>query len=252
MPLMAHVGRIPDHTGRRQQKAPAETGAREIAETIMTHYPVFVICRAGQDPEELLAPYEEYGARGTITKHATWQDDTEDVLESWESGTQEFVVTPDGELKLPWDDMFRVPGTYGIGGGTHEAPEDYRRLEIPYKDLYGTLDNFATKYYGHKPIPDQPGRYGYIHNSKGYWDWYVLGGRWRGGFADSDTFKSADWNGKTPQAIVTPDGEWHARGTVGWFGYWGGEEEQSGWEQQVKACLAAHPDCKIHNFDLHT
>lgn len=218
----------------------------------MTHYPIFVLCGDGQNPEELLAPYEEYGARGVATKFLAYEDETDKVLSEWEGGSTEMVVMPDGSFKWRWDDAFKLPGKFGLGSDTHHIPDYLEKREVSFKEIYGALENFVSGYYGYKAIPDRPGRYGYLHNPRGYWDWYTLGGRWRGHFAPTDVFATKDWNGKTPQAVITPDGEWHARGEVGWFGYWGGEDNQAGWDARVRDCLTAYPDCTIHNFDLHT
>jgi len=78
------------------------------------------------------------------------------------------------------------------------------------------------------------------YNPKSKWDWYRIGGRWDGeiqkvsveskdgGFNFGDDHTSLTRNSApvgflieknvTPFAVVTPDGEWHERGTMGWWG----------------------------------
>jgi len=66
------------------------------------------------------------------------------------------------------------------------------------------------------------------YNPLSKWDWYVIGGRWDGWINDRETSANAVADNlstteevvvreKVPHAIITPDGQWHERGQMGWW-----------------------------------
>jgi len=58
------------------------------------------------------------------------------------------------------------------------------------------------------------------YNPDSKWDWYQIGGRWDG-CIDNNACRVSDLPDDIDSfvfAIVTPDGKWHARGEMGWFG----------------------------------
>ncbi len=67
------------------------------------------------------------------------------------------------------------------------------------------------------------------YNPDSKWDWFVIGGRWDGWVNDRDTSKEAVSDNiatteavlernRIPHAIITPDGQWHEHGQMGWWG----------------------------------
>lgn len=90
-------------------------------------------------------------------------------------------------------------------------------------------------------------------NPKRKWDYWRIGGRWDGaiqgkpresdrGFNWGDEHESLTYNlasaadlieQEPPFAIVTPDGEWHERGRMGWFALVADEKDD--WPAQAKA-----------------
>jgi len=54
-----------------------------------------------------------------------------------------------------------------------------------------------------------------------------------------------------PFAIVTPDGDWHEKGDMGWWGMVSGEKKPQDWQSEVAKILAAHQDAFIVACDLH-
>jgi len=54
-----------------------------------------------------------------------------------------------------------------------------------------------------------------------------------------------------PFALVTPDGAWHERGSMGWFACVSKEKEKDAWENEVKSLLTAYQDCIAVVCDLH-
>ena len=53
--------------------------------------------------------------------------------------------------------------------------------DIPIQDYYKTFENYVKDYHGIEK-DEETGRYGYWHNPNCRWDWYQIGGRWRGNF----------------------------------------------------------------------
>jgi hypothetical protein len=98
------------------------------------------------------------------------------------------------------------------------------------------------------------------YNPDSKWDWYVIGGRWDGWINDKETSaESATDNtattdqaiarDKIPHAIITPDGQWHERGQMGWWAILMTENES--WDSDAKAILARYPGHPLVIIDAH-
>lgn len=101
-------------------------------------------------------------------------------------------------------------------------------------------------------------------NPKSKWDWWCVGGRWAGkirGLVEDPTKPTRNENvahvsklkpladEEIPFAIVTPDGEWHEKGHMGWFACVSDEDEN--WPTRAREILAKHADCLAVACDLH-
>lgn len=117
------------------------------------------------------------------------------------------------------------------------------------------------------------------YNPESKWDWYRVGGRWDGaikgrerpskdnGFNFGKEHEEIRHNlrlvsemplGDTeammeicPFAFLSPDGEWHERGKMGWFGMVAEEKDRDDWQKQVEAFLRKHVDCVAICVDCH-
>lgn len=144
---------------------------------------------------EMLAPFNE---QTKDERYLTFVDEEDELREKYATGSTERIRCADGFLALPWDERFRVPGSFGTGSGTHEAPACLERAEVPFRETYPTFEAWAKGWCGHDgPAPN--GRYGHTTNPSGHWDWYEIGGRWSGFFpliphGDGDIAKVADIN----------------------------------------------------------
>ncbi len=98
------------------------------------------------------------------------------------------------------------------------------------------------------------------YNPASKWDWYVVGGRWDGWMNDLETSNERIEDNiatthdviarnKIPHAIITPDGQWHERGSMGWWAILLTENEN--WDEHTQAILARHPDCRVVLLDAH-
>jgi DNA-binding transcriptional MerR regulator len=98
------------------------------------------------------------------------------------------------------------------------------------------------------------------YNPDSKWDWYVIGGRWDGWINDKETSREsvtdntatteeAIARGRIPHAIITPDGQWHERGQMGWWAMLLTENED--WTSDAKALLASYPCHRLVIVDAH-
>ena len=98
------------------------------------------------------------------------------------------------------------------------------------------------------------------YNPDSKWDWFVIGGRWDGWINDLDTScesladntaltEEVIARDKIPHAIITPDGQWHERGQMGWWAMLLTENEN--WEQEATALLASYPCHRVVIVDAH-
>lgn len=131
---------------------------------------------------EMMAPYDE---STKDTRFREFNDVEPEYRPRYETETRTMVRTPEGEVLSRYDDRFRVSGVLGrvFGGGreSHRVPDDCEEIEVPFKKLYPTFDAFMTEYGGYTLDPVTK-KYGYYHNPNAKWDWYQIGGRWRGFF----------------------------------------------------------------------
>lgn len=151
------------------------------------HYYALVLIPPEGDAAELvaaaMAPYREGDHADGVREFV---DSETEELENYRTGTMERVRTPDGRLLSPWDEEFRIPGTFGTGFGgpegstTHRIPPDCERVKIPRRELYASFDEYMREYCGAEARDTETGRFGYWHNRQGIWDFFQIGGRWTG------------------------------------------------------------------------
>lgn len=105
----------------------------------MSHFTVMII---GEDPETMLAPYDE-AAEGVF------HDCTDEVKAMWEENKSSKIL--DGKT----------------------VQETYETIEKFADQYFG---------YVAEPDIDGEQSFGHYANDEGHWDWYSLGGRWQGFF----------------------------------------------------------------------
>lgn len=127
------------------------------------------------------------------------------------------------------------------------------------------------------------GKVSSTYNPKSKWDWWVIGGRWAGRITASKvpddenpftTGNHASAEQKTrernsirvntrlvseilaladeeflPFAILAPGGEWHERGSMGWWGIV--SDEKDDWADKAREVLAANVTCLAVAVDVH-
>lgn len=142
------------------------------------HFTVAVFSKPDQNFEDLLAPFQENNMGDCPEEYLEFIDMTEDIASEFENGTRKKIIGPDGEMYDIWDSRFNyIPDPSNPWNKEKRIPEGYKEVDVPLKELYSSLDEFATEYYYPK---DENGRYGYVANPNSKWDWYQVGGRWPG------------------------------------------------------------------------
>lgn len=236
----------------------------------MSHYAVVVLTEEGDEGEvfDLLAPYDEnieadpyetacycmnanaFHARNEASaehgidwqkfRDEYWADQSiEHTPEEWEKRTK---------WALDWEKQYEL-----------EHPEIYHASpDCP--DCNGTGLRTTT------------------YNLDSKWDWYEVGGRWDGelfgeprpsedgGFNfepghdeiqhnSRPTYELLDHDGQGnpfyPFAIVTPDGQWHEKGKMGWWGIVADEKDKDAWHTEVERLYEEFGDSMAVLVDCH-
>lgn len=141
----------------------------------MSHFTVMVF---GSDPESQLRPFQENNMNTCSQEFLEFEDKEDELRDEYQNKGTGRVIMPDGRKLLPCDDTFRVPGQFGYGTGCHKVPEEFKVEEVPFKESYSSLEQFAEEWHGFEVRDPKTGRFGYWKNPNAKWDWYELGGRW--------------------------------------------------------------------------
>jgi hypothetical protein len=184
------------------------------------------------------------------------------------------------EQMQPYDEGLKVEPyvSYSIEKAKAEIDRDIDRLEriIKRRDpaykldkcrellvlLRGTTPEIRYREYvdHHKEFNSQ-GEPISTYNPASKWDWWVVGGRWHGWITGKKqagrnlvenniaSTEMAIIRGIIPHAILTPDGNWHERGQLGWWAILITEDEN--WEDQAKEILASYPGHQLLILDAH-
>jgi hypothetical protein len=117
------------------------------------------------------------------------------------------------------------------------------------------------------------GEYDTTSNWRAKWDWWRIGGRWDGEIKGEErysedngfNFNSQHENPESntaptdfllekqiiPFAIVTPDGEWHEEGEMGWWGMVKDKKEKGNWKEEALQIYKSWEGYIAVGCDLH-
>ena len=231
----------------------------------MSHFAVAVIHRDDQSVEELLAPYNEnlevepyieytrdeaiaYAREHYLDKNASDE-------ECYEYMVDDYIVDDNGNLlstynpKSKWD-WWEPGGRYsGLLKNKNGTPIDEGRI----KDLDLDLDEAEYQYrlrYWDVVVNDSPLRPGETKDSffnRFKKEYYTRR------YGDAETYAKIMTTFST-YAVVTPDGEWHAPGNMGWFGM--SDESDKSWIDWVsnyydRFIAGSDPNWIISIVDCH-
>jgi len=125
-----------------------------------------------------------------------------------------------------------------------------------------TSRDYYEEYLQGHDIFDDDGRPVSTRNPKSRWDWYVVGGRWDGWLLDRKTsgrrivdnvvpVSQVLANEKFPFVLITPDGQWHERGKMGWWAMSTNEKDEAIWHEELRQLLQQYSDHQLVLVDAH-
>ena len=202
------------------------------------------------DPQETTCHCVEYGAYRRASEYATLQAGTVDsyresfgpvmaasglkeMFYDWPEGTPEREIDQNEEARQAlWEEHIR---SYMYALGWFKENDPHRGMPKPdCEECHGTGRTMTT------------------YNPKSKWDWWVIGGRWHGYFDGKDVAWVRDTDPEQcPFAIVTPDGEWHEKGEMGWFGVVSEEKSGEEWRATRDAIYAECLHHVVVGVDCH-
>lgn len=127
-------------------------------------------------------------------------------------------------------------------------------LEDYLKEYKGKIEKMGLKEFAQswcsKEV-DENGNLLSTYNPKSRWDGYVVGGRWDGVIKNNICPISELPKDFSAFAIVTPNGEWHEEGKMGWWGIVINPKDEDGWQLEQAALFETYKDCLAVACDLH-
>lgn len=179
----------------------------------MSHFITLVFTKEnGRTVEELLAPYDEnivYAPYVLYTREQAIAKIRKEIEDYKNGPYTEYVSSP-----KKYEESH--PNAEHINYLKNKFPKKLKWTDDEcYEDMKGRFDEDMIKLNGDLLSTYNP-------NSK--WDWYTIGGRWNnylktlsGETTNEDYASEIDWKDIIPFAFVTPIGEWHERGEMGWW-----------------------------------
>ena len=158
--------------------------------------------------EELMLPYQEYGATGEINQYVQWIDKTEELLNEYKNETRTVIKkTSDNSLHSPYlDKFYREPTDEefvkikdfhnsevkylekdwkdgkGYRAKVQHIPKGYEECEVTHEVFFNDFKEFLKDWHGYEEENFRDDRAGYYDNPNSKWDWYQIGGRYSGHF----------------------------------------------------------------------
>jgi hypothetical protein len=180
----------------------------------MSHFTVAVVTKEEPNSfnkllEDALQPYHEYECTGTLDKYVVWVDQTEEHKEEYIEGSRRMYVNSLGKFICPYsDDCYREPnqeeqelinrGIHGAGNLDFTSrdwkdgrgyrpkfsfiPEGFVEKEMPYTEIYKTLEIYLKDWGGLTDDNFKYGQTGKMTNPNAKWDGWMIGGRYSGAF----------------------------------------------------------------------
>ena len=194
----------------------------------MSHFSVAVLHRADQTVEELLAPYDEEQEKA-IELEYTREEAIKAAREEYrgnEDKTDEecikffaemtcYITDADGNVYAKYNpnarwDWYVIGGRFAgrlrVNGDRTDSAKVGEIDFSPDPEVYKDSLRFWEVVVEYKPAKPEEEHFS-IYNEKYYRETY----------GDRETFARVNSLFKT-HAVITPDGEWHERGEVGYFG----------------------------------
>lgn len=130
----------------------------------MTHFPATVVLspdllarhtNVEAAVAELMDPY-------FVNRRIQFVDQEDEFRAEYETGTLAYRRLPDHSLVPFWKSSDTLP-----------------EVKIRNSEVFSCLEEYAQVFHGAER-DSKTGRYGYWDNPQGHWEWYTIGGTWRG------------------------------------------------------------------------
>lgn len=199
----------------------------------MSHFITLVFTKEnGRTVEELLAPYDEnivYAPYVLYTREQAIAKIRKEIEDYKNGPYTEYVSSP-----KKYEESH--PNAEHINYLKNKFP---KKLEWTDDECYEDM-----KWRFNKSMIEPNGDLLSIYNPNSKWDWYTIGGRWNnylktlsGKTTNEDYVSKIDWEDILPFAFVTPIGEWHERGKMGWWAFVSNEKATDNWKSEFKEFL---------------
>jgi hypothetical protein len=233
----------------------------------MTHFIVLVITKDDQDPEDLLAPYDEDIAV------IPYEEDCFCLRRNLQNEIDRRRIEKFGGN---FEEKFREP--------YHELPEDsrpeWKDYIKPWTELGDKLEQELEAEYKRPSSQCEhcqgTGKVLSQYNPNSKWDWFSLGGRGLGfmklkegktgklgepgvfgneakqGYADQAKAKDIELAElERPFAFITSDGIWHEQAKMGWWGMTSQERKEDYVKEWAEAFKNLDPEDLLSAYDCH-
>ena len=156
----------------------------------MSHFTVLLTnANSEEDIEAQLLPFCE-NTEHLPESYIEFVDETDQYKNTYENSGVTTFTSPNGQVFNEWESLEKKSGQYMPSvffSNSGKKPKEWMEQEegwskkfFSYKAQYPTFEEYCEKKL--EMTPTKEGRYGYFSNPNAKWDWYVLGGRWRGFF----------------------------------------------------------------------
>lgn len=214
----------------------------------MSHFITLVFTKDnGKSVEELLAPYDEnivYVPYVRYTREQAIKQVRKDIEEYKKTIYAEYLANPEA---------------YEHKYETNKKHINYLKNEFPQELTWSDEQCYEyMKQFFENEMVTPNGDLLSTYNPNSKWDWYVIGGRWdkslktlSGEEVNEAYVNEIDWTKTTPFAYVTPDGNWHEQGEMGWFACVSNEKDKESWKTEFKEFVKTLDDVIVTVVDCH-
>lgn len=213
----------------------------------MSHATVVVIAENREEVSRLMAPFDENLDVPEYQRECSCRGSAARKL------VREAIDNEFGSIESNRNVLHASPGFKEM---THEQV-NARWAEIT-AERFAKQDRMMAEIAGDEtPIPDcddchGTGSFPSTYNPQSKWDWFEIGGRYEGvmGSGDVSPLKNVD-SDFVPFAFITPDGVWHQKARLGWWGMTTDEKGKDMWIQEWQAARAQCVDSTAFLVDFH-
>lgn len=187
----------------------------------MSHFTVGVLVdRKGKKLEELLAPYQENNKGDCPKEYLEFKDYTDEVLESYDDHKEEYKDLDTFAKEYHGYEKNQETNKYGYWENPN-AKWDWYEVGGRWSNMILTKSGIKVDYAMLKDIDWSCMKARAKKNAEKTWDSNPQGiERYFSGIYKNDTRESfiKRQSEFATYAVITPDGKWHSKGDMGWFG----------------------------------